>query len=692
MRLLISFCIYLVILLGSLISFSACAFEYVPEDDQYPDLFSLSLEDLLKVKVSVASRFEQSVIDTPSNVTVISKAQINHWNVSSLWDLMARIPSMVATLDRDQKVISARGVVDGNTRGVLILVNGIPFYDSNTLASRGIESQTLDLDLLEQIEILRGPGGLSWTGNPLLSVINLKMKKATEQGSEAHGFIGTENTLGGSFVAGVARENWKLNLNGSYYKSAGTKIDSLTSIAPAGDRIRLDTTFPNQNPPFGSATFLLDEHKQSYSLFGEFIYGQLKVQSFYMDFLGNNRQQEADKGRSLLENLNRGFINASYDWNISDRAILNASYTAAKHDMIWYGDKTSEPTIGLVRKSLNHTYSLAYKNNWQDSALNLSLDYLTRGESTSENTNEMVNPPTFSSKPSISLKQYNLVGQYEKSISEKLTLKFGGKWVDSHQGGVKMNSFNPQFVALWNRTDEQVFKLAYNSGTLRPDADQIQQGLDEDTEQQEITSFDIVWYQQISKQWRSTVTLYEQKLKDRIIQRVVSGEKSYGSIGDTLSRGFTIEVDGLIAEQQVWGNVSYTDAQYDGDAPLGLEPDSLRFDEAGDVLAFPKWAVNLGVSYEVESLLIAPALRYRSVTTNRILSAIDSPYGIAQYQQMPASLQVDINIQYTISDNMNVSLFASNLFDESEVISTSIFNGYTEQYGRFIKLKLNYYF
>ncbi len=655
--------------------------------NESPAIFSMSLEELLNVKVSIASRFQQSLIDTPSNVTIISQSELKRWNVSSLWHLIARVPGMTATLDRDQKIISSRGLVDGNTRGVLILVNGVPFYDSNTLASRGIESQPLNLDLVEQVEILRGPGGLSWTGNPLLAVINLKMKDASEQESEVHTFIGTENTYGGSFLAGIDKGGWQLNLNASYYKSDGKKIESLSSINPENDRIRLTSDFSNQNPPFGVSQFQLDGHKESYSLFGELSYGTFSAQGFYMDFLGNNRQQEVGMGRELLENLSRGMIDLSYDWIIDPNTIVNASFTGAKHDMIWSKGKQSETTIGLVRKSKNYTYSLALKKSWLKGELNVSLDYLTRGQSTSENTNELITPPSFSARPSISLDQFNFVTQYDYPLLENFDFKVGGKWVDSKQGGIHFSSFNPQLATIWKRNKKQVFKLAYNTGTLRPDADQIQQGLNETTEQQTMTSLDLIWYQQLPLDWRSTFTLYRQDLDDRIIQRVVNGVKSYGTIGDTRSRGFSLELTGNIQEQAAWANVSYTDAYYAGNAPDALEPDSLRFDESGQALAYPEWTANLGLSYDLDNIIVSPALRYLSPTTNRIVSSVDSVTGLAQYQDMPSSFQIDLNVEYAFSEKIDISLSISNLFDEDDIISTSIFNGYTEQYGRFTKLK-----
>ncbi len=666
--------------------------EQASESGDMKSILSLSLEDLLDIKVSVASRFEQSIIDTPSNVTIISKKQLRAWNVSSLWHLIARVPGMTPTLDRDQKIISSRGLVDGNTRGVLILVNGVPFYDSNTLASRGIESQPLNLDLLEQVEILRGPGGLSWTGNPLLMVINLKMKAANEQGSEAHIFMGSESSRGGSFITGIENNGWQLNFNASYYKSSGKEIESLSSIKPSNERIRFDADFSNQNPPFGQTSFKLDEYKDSYTLFSEFKMGKFTAQGFYMDVLGNNRQQETGMGRELLEDLSRGFLDLSYDLVIDESAIFNISYTGSKHNMLWRGSQRSEPTIGLLRKSTNHTYSIAFKKNWFASELNLSLDYLTRGKSVSENSNQLVSPATFTSKPSISLDQFNVVAQHDHYVLDNFNIKLGGKWINSKQGGVHLTSFDPQLSAIWKRNEEQVFKFAYNTGTLRPDADQIQQGLDKNTEQQSMTSFDLIWHQQLSQQWTSTLTLYNQKLEDRIIQRVVNGEKSYGSIGDTKSKGFTFEVNGIMGEQTIWANISYTDAQYSGNAPQGLEPDSLRFDDSGRALAFPEWTANLGIDFSYLDIMIAPAIRYKSLTTNRVLSAIDSESGFAEYQDLPSSFQVDLNMEYSLDDNTYLSFFVSNIFNENEFIPTSIFNGYTEQYGRFSKLELSYHF
>ncbi len=79
------------------------------------------------------------------------------------------------------------------------------------------------------------------------------------------------------------------------------------------------------------------------------------------------------------------------------------------------------------------------------------------------------------------------------------------------------------------------------------------------------------------------------------------------------------------------------------------------------------------------NLIISPALKYLSATVNRLISAVDSDKGVAVYKELQASLQLDINCEYKLSDNTSLSLFISNAF-----------NGYTEQYGRFARLEINH--
>ena len=97
-------------------------------------------------------------------------------------------------------------------------------------------------------------------------------------------------------------------------------------------------------------------------------------------------------------------------------------------------------------------------------------------------------------------------------------------------------------------------------------------------------------------------------------------------------------------------------------------------------------------TYDVDKMQVSPALRYRTSTTNRLVSAMDSSSGEAEYKSLPSSIQIDINFEYSISPRAKVALFISNVFDEDKVVPTSVFNGYTEQYGRFTRAEFSYRF
>ncbi len=667
------------------------------EEALQPALFNLSLEELMGIEVTVASRIPQSLINIPSNVTLISEAQLRRWNVSSLWELMGRIPGVLPLVDRDQKVIGVRGAVSGNTRGVLVLINGQPFYDSHAIAGRGIESQTLDLDLVEQVEVLRGPGGLIWHGNPLLAVINLKMKKASERGGELHAFVGTEGTYGASFIAGLKKEKWHWDVDASIYASDGLDVVSETSINPANDRLRLLSSNNTQNPPFGSAQFRLDQFEPSYSVWTEIATEDFRLQGFFMHFLGTSRQLEVGQGRRLMEELNRGVVSSSYDWSVKQGGELNASFTYSQHDMDWYAHSSSEPTISNLWRSKQWNYSLNYSSHWEGGRLLLALDYIDGDLGPLKlfnpgDANDIVPVSSSQVLSALPLEQYSFAVQYHKNLDKGLELQLGAKWNRSRQGEIERSNIDPQIAAIWSPSATRVFKLTYNQSSLRPDAEQVRQGLNEETPDQTVGSLDAIWQEQIGENWTTSLTLYQQDLNDRVMQREVNGIKSYGTIGDVRSRGMELEGTGKLGRMELWGNMTYTHVKSQGGAPQGTAADTLRFDESGQGLAFPEWMANLGVSFSYGNFSFSPALRYLGSVRIRTLSSKDSPEGRAIYKDLSADIQLDININYKLSPKASVSFYGSNLFNETTPLPATVFNGVTEPYGRFMRLEFTHEF
>lgn len=148
--------------------------------------------------ISSASRYGQSLYAAPASVTVISRDEIRRFGYRTLGEVLSAAGGMFASYDRNYTYLTARGIAqtgDFNTR-ILVLLDGRrlnqPVDDSSLLGTEGL----VDLEALERVEILRGPGSTLYGTNAFYAVVNLVTRTgASANGAEA--LIG-----GGSFQAG----------------------------------------------------------------------------------------------------------------------------------------------------------------------------------------------------------------------------------------------------------------------------------------------------------------------------------------------------------------------------------------------------------------------------------------------------------------------------------------------------------
>jgi iron complex outermembrane receptor protein len=179
------------------------------------DLTALSLEELLDQKVVGASKYEQKQADVAAAVTVITRNEIRTFGWRTLADVMSSLPGVSTGYDRQNNYLGVRGFGlpgDFNTR-VLVTVNGNrlndPTYDSATIGRQF----PLDLDLVERIEFIPGPGAAVYGQNAMFGVINV----VTRTGAD----------LNGIEMAGAAQGLQRL---GEWRVSAGTELSDGTRL------------------------------------------------------------------------------------------------------------------------------------------------------------------------------------------------------------------------------------------------------------------------------------------------------------------------------------------------------------------------------------------------------------------------------------------------------------------------------
>jgi outer membrane cobalamin receptor len=169
------------------------------------DLTALSLEQLMGLTVVGASKYEQKQSEAAASVSVITRDEIRAFGWRTIADALASLPGIHITYDRQYSFVGARGFGlpgDYNTR-VLLAINGNRTNDVTYDQAPMGRDFPLDMDLIERIEFIPGPGGAVYGQNAMFGVVNVITRTgANVDGAEVAAAWQTPQRLG------EARASW----------------------------------------------------------------------------------------------------------------------------------------------------------------------------------------------------------------------------------------------------------------------------------------------------------------------------------------------------------------------------------------------------------------------------------------------------------------------------------------------------
>src|SRR4030042_6190237 len=134
-------------------------------------------EKIIKIEevVVTATRTEEEIEKIPSNVTVITQEDIKKSTATTIQDLLRNEDGLII---RDYYGTGTKSTVDmrGFAKGVntVILIDGRRI---NEIDLSGVDWNTIPLENVERIEIVRGTGSILYGDNAMAGVINIITKR-----------------------------------------------------------------------------------------------------------------------------------------------------------------------------------------------------------------------------------------------------------------------------------------------------------------------------------------------------------------------------------------------------------------------------------------------------------------------------------------------------------------------------------
>jgi outer membrane receptor for ferrienterochelin and colicins len=521
-----------------------------------PDLTELSLEELMEVEIPTvysASKYEQKVTQAPSSVSIVTAEEIKKYGYRTLADILRSIRSFYISYDRNYSYVGVRGFSppgDYNSR-ILLLIDGHRInedvYDSISMGTDFI----LDVDLIERVEVVRGPSSSLYGGNAFFAVINIITKqgqnfKGPEVSGEAGSFYTYRNrlTYGNRFQNGL-----EVLFSGSYYHSKG-------------DQHLFFKEFDDPTTNDGVAENC--DGDQFYSLFSNVSFKDFNLQGAYVS--RDKTIPTGSYGADFNDPHNRtidaqGYLDLKYEHSFDDQLDVVARlfyddyycrgdyiYSSVLNKDLAWGKRWGGELKFFKMLLRNHKVTLGgkFNDNFRQDQRNYDVaPYLLYLDEKDDSGN------------------WGVYIQDEFSILKNLILN-GGFRHDQYStfGGTN----NPRMALIYNPFEKTIFKLLYGTAFRPPNVYELYYNdsgwtakSNPDLEPETIRTYEIVYEQYLGKRFSATTSLFTYKIKDLISQILDPSDSLlvFHNIEEVKAKGIEFELDGKWPNG-LEGRVSYS--------------------------------------------------------------------------------------------------------------------------------------
>lgn len=192
-------------------SVSLSAHQYPPEQvkEELSALLQLDLATLLDIKVETVTKTAEKNSLAPATVTLITAEDIARFGYTSVADALRHSAGFVETDDLLMHNFGVRGINAGlraGSRIIKFMINGQAINFQAT-TQNFIGTELIAMDLIERIEVIRGPVSALYGANAFVGVVNIITKEAESfqrQGGQIRAAVGVAPEAGNAYEADVS--------------------------------------------------------------------------------------------------------------------------------------------------------------------------------------------------------------------------------------------------------------------------------------------------------------------------------------------------------------------------------------------------------------------------------------------------------------------------------------------------------
>jgi iron complex outermembrane receptor protein len=633
------------------------------------DIFDFSIKELMQIRISLATKTEETVLTVPSTITVFKRADIQALGVKNAYDVMNFVPGFQMTRGDWVGAVPkehARGVYLDNGN-ILVMINGERLNEVS-FGKASVYTPRIPIEVIERIEVIRGPGSALYGSNAFLGVLNIITRTTDKQFTVGLGEKGYKQ-ISGSWQYKIS-ENARLHSNISVEKSSGHQY-----ISPLNRKVKdpYKSTYLELGGKYKSNQLNLRYSKNELDEF-------MNLGGYSVDNIHNSENFSISGKSQVWQNENQQF-NAKISYSLFE--IKSSGMALAKESGIITNDFLVGPfwRTESTDFNLDHSWKLT-----QNLDLNSGIEYRKASQFQSGNAvthydyqQQLINVTDESYLNEIvaiaktpETKELNqahemqgIYTQLKWQVKNNVSLFVGARY--DNVKGID-NKLSPRGAAVWQVNPQHSLKLQYGESFRTPVNNELYSNDSITTGNPNLTSefvktTELVWIYQ-DNSFSSEVVVFKNDLRDFINKVPFEGEAQF-----TFDNSVDLEIGGVETSASVDINknlrLSLSYSHFFDDP---INESFKHFGHATLSYKLGQWQINANAIWRDKVEL----------TTNN-----NSLFEQQQYFIFTGKINYHFNEKHTIS------LTAQNLFDKKYVVfDPRVANGEVPGKGR--ELSVNY--